>query len=85
LLGLLSRQKPQVHSKERTILFSTGSFHLMHAVSVKRKKAESVHALPFFSTVYVYQSTFFKSMPHLHLPGLSETVLHMQEPPQLQK
>jgi hypothetical protein len=57
----------------------------MHAVSVKRKKAESVHALPFFSTVYVYQSTFFKSMPHLHLPGLSETVLHMQEPPQLQK
>ncbi len=24
-------------------------------------------------------------MPHLHFPGLSETVLHKQEPPQLQK
>jgi hypothetical protein len=39
----------------------------------------------FFSTVFVYQSTLFNCILHWHWPGLSETVLHMQEPPQLQK
>jgi hypothetical protein len=30
-------------------------------------------------------STFLRFMPHLHLPGDSESVLQAQEPPQLQK
>jgi hypothetical protein len=38
-----------------------------------------------FSTVFVYQSTLFNGMLHWHFPGLSETVLQMQELPQLQK
>ena len=31
------------------------------------------------------QSTFLRAIPHLHLSGLSETVLQVQVPPQLQK